>query len=136
MPLLLLLAPAFRYSRSRDAYVLRAVGNTRGPVLRCERRRRLIAPFEGADRRGAVPAAAMREEPPDAVEKRARRRRTRGRDRSLDRRGASREQPHAHEVGMEVAPAVKALAGDVRAARVEADAAGAGGRLSDPGGSP
>ncbi len=26
--------PLFRYSYSRDAFVLRAVGNTRGPVLR------------------------------------------------------------------------------------------------------
>jgi hypothetical protein len=28
------LSPFFRYSASRDAYVLRAVGNTHGPVLR------------------------------------------------------------------------------------------------------
>lgn len=28
------LSPFFRYSASRDAYVLRAVGNARGPVLR------------------------------------------------------------------------------------------------------
>ena len=31
------LRPLFRYSRSRDAYVLRAVGQTRGPVLRPRR---------------------------------------------------------------------------------------------------
>jgi hypothetical protein len=33
--LLVLLRPLFRYSVTRDAYVLRAVGNRRGPVLRC-----------------------------------------------------------------------------------------------------
>lgn len=37
---LLLLRPLFRHSLSRDAYVLRVVGNSRGPVLRRERRRR------------------------------------------------------------------------------------------------
>jgi hypothetical protein len=36
---LLLLVPVFRYSRTRDAYVLRVIGNSRGPVLRRERRR-------------------------------------------------------------------------------------------------
>ena len=36
---LLALRPLFRYSRSRDAYVLRVIGSTRGPVLRRERRR-------------------------------------------------------------------------------------------------
>src|ERR1700682_861299 len=72
MPLLCLLSPALRYSRSRDAFVLRAVGNNRGPVLRCERRRRLIARFEGADRRGTGVAAVLRGAPADAVEKHAR----------------------------------------------------------------
>lgn len=33
-PLLGLLWPLFRYSATRDAYVLRGVGNRRGPVLR------------------------------------------------------------------------------------------------------
>jgi hypothetical protein len=37
---ILLLRPLFRYSLARDAYVLRLVGSTRGPVLRRERRRR------------------------------------------------------------------------------------------------
>lgn len=37
---LILLRPLFRHSFSRDAYVLRFIGNTRGPVLRRERRRR------------------------------------------------------------------------------------------------
>lgn len=31
---LTLLRPIFRYSVSRDSYVLRVIGNTRGPVLR------------------------------------------------------------------------------------------------------
>jgi hypothetical protein len=33
-----LVRPLFRYSLSRDAYVLRVIGNSRGPVLRRERR--------------------------------------------------------------------------------------------------
>ena len=36
---LTLVRPVFRYSISRDAYVLRLIGNSRGPVLRRERRR-------------------------------------------------------------------------------------------------
>jgi len=36
---LLALAPVLRYSATRDAYVLRVVGNSYGPVLRSERRR-------------------------------------------------------------------------------------------------
>jgi len=36
----LLLRPLFRYSSTRDAFVLRAIGNTSGPVLRIDRRRR------------------------------------------------------------------------------------------------
>jgi hypothetical protein len=35
---LLLLRPLFRYSEVRDAYVLRAVGRSLGPVLRVDRR--------------------------------------------------------------------------------------------------
>jgi hypothetical protein len=47
-----LLAPVLRYSNSRDAYVLRAIGNRMGPVLRVDRRleRR---PLDGVDRRRA-----------------------------------------------------------------------------------
>jgi hypothetical protein len=30
--------PVLRYSKTRDAYVLRLVGNSRGPVLRRDRR--------------------------------------------------------------------------------------------------
>jgi hypothetical protein len=48
---LFLLAPAFRYSRSRDAFVLRGIGSSTGPVLRAERRRGQ-RPFSGAERRG------------------------------------------------------------------------------------
>jgi hypothetical protein len=35
--LLRLLRPVFRYSTTRDAYVLRGIGNRRGPVLRPRR---------------------------------------------------------------------------------------------------
>ncbi len=47
---LLVLRPVFRYSPTRDAYVLRLLGNSTGPVLRVDRRRRLQS-FEGVDRR-------------------------------------------------------------------------------------
>ncbi|HEY4426975.1 MAG TPA: hypothetical protein VGN08_02090 [Solirubrobacteraceae bacterium] len=47
-----LLAPAFRYSRSRDAFVLRGIGRSLGPVLRADRRG-AQRPFKGADRRRA-----------------------------------------------------------------------------------
>jgi hypothetical protein len=47
---LLLLAPLFRYSRSREAFVLRAVGNNLGPVLRLDRRVAEM-PFGGTERR-------------------------------------------------------------------------------------
>jgi hypothetical protein len=49
---MVVLRPAFRYSRTRDAYVLRAIGNTRGPVLRIDRRAGSGRSFDGADRRG------------------------------------------------------------------------------------
>jgi hypothetical protein len=45
------LAPAFRYSRSRDAFVLRGIGGSVGPVLRGDRRC-AQRPFKGRDRRG------------------------------------------------------------------------------------
>ncbi len=38
-PALVLLRPLLRYSPTRDAYVLRLIGNARGPVFRRERRR-------------------------------------------------------------------------------------------------
>jgi hypothetical protein len=42
--------PLFRYSLSRDAYVLRLIGNSRGPVLRRERRTKQAA-HSGSERR-------------------------------------------------------------------------------------
>jgi len=39
-----------RYSYSRDAFVLRGVGRSVGPVLRPNRRMRRQPPFEGIDR--------------------------------------------------------------------------------------
>ena len=47
---LALLRPLFRYSLSRDAYVLRLIGNLRGPVLRRERRR-VQRDWAGTERR-------------------------------------------------------------------------------------
>lgn len=43
--------PAFRYSASRDAYVLRLVGRKWGPVLRQDRRSGKS--WDGAERRGS-----------------------------------------------------------------------------------
>jgi hypothetical protein len=51
--LLTLLAPLFRYSLTRDAYVLRLVGSHVGPVLRVNRRRRRSAAYAGPERRTA-----------------------------------------------------------------------------------
>jgi hypothetical protein len=48
------LKPLFRYSATRDAYVLRAIGNSSGPVLRVDRRRRRRTSYEGAERRRIV----------------------------------------------------------------------------------
>ena len=42
--------PLLRHSVGRDAYVLRVIGNTYGPVLRVNRRAR-SGEFAGADRR-------------------------------------------------------------------------------------
>jgi hypothetical protein len=53
--LLVLLAPMFRYSRTRDAYVMRVVGRRLGPVLRVERRRRRATGYSGPERRRLVP---------------------------------------------------------------------------------
>jgi hypothetical protein len=50
---LLVLRPLLRYSATRDAYVLRAIGRTRGPVLRANRRHRRQQTFSGVERRGA-----------------------------------------------------------------------------------
>lgn len=48
---LTLAQPLFRYSASRDAYVLRGIGRRYGPVLREDRRRRGSRRFEGSERR-------------------------------------------------------------------------------------
>ncbi len=53
---LLILRPFLRYSATRDAYVLRAIGRSRGPVLRVDRRRREREPFAGVERRGVETA--------------------------------------------------------------------------------
>jgi hypothetical protein len=49
---LLALKPVMRYSATRDAYVLRVVGNSTGPVLRADRRgRRRSSSYTGTERR-------------------------------------------------------------------------------------
>jgi hypothetical protein len=48
---LLVLKPVLRYSTTRDAYVLRGIGNSKGPVLRVDRRRRGRSAYVGAERR-------------------------------------------------------------------------------------
>jgi hypothetical protein len=59
---LLLLRPLLRYSATRDAFVLRFVGRSVGPVLRVDRRRRLRGrgargeAFAGVERRGVSAA--------------------------------------------------------------------------------
>jgi hypothetical protein len=50
---LTLLGPLFRYSYSRNAYVLRGVGARVGPVLREDRRQRRDRPSDGIERRRA-----------------------------------------------------------------------------------
>lgn len=50
---LMLLTPVFRYSDSRDAYVLRLVGRRVGPVLRADRRVTKRRCLEGPERRRA-----------------------------------------------------------------------------------
>jgi hypothetical protein len=52
---ILLRRPFLRYDMSRSAYVLRVVGEHRGPVLRPDRRRGQ-RPFEGHDRRAEMAA--------------------------------------------------------------------------------
>ena len=51
--LLALLRPLLRYSGTRDAYVLRLLGNRAGPVLRVERRRSRRLSYDGVERRAA-----------------------------------------------------------------------------------
>lgn len=50
-PWLSVLKPVLRYSATRDAFVLRAFGNSTGPVLCFDRRRRRQSPYVGAERR-------------------------------------------------------------------------------------
>jgi hypothetical protein len=54
---LMLLRPLLRYSLTREAFVVRGVGNSVGPVLCVERRRRVQRPYAGAERRGGVRVA-------------------------------------------------------------------------------
>ena len=49
---LVALKPVLRYSATRDAFVLRAIGNSKGPVLRVDRRGSRLAEYGGAERRG------------------------------------------------------------------------------------
>jgi hypothetical protein len=46
----MIMRPLLRHSVGRDAYVLRVVGNSLGPVVRVDRRAR-SGEFTGADRR-------------------------------------------------------------------------------------
>lgn len=48
---LLALKPVFRFSSTRDAYVLRGIGRYTGPVLRVDRRSRRGSGYVGAERR-------------------------------------------------------------------------------------
>jgi hypothetical protein len=48
---LLLFKPLLRHSATRDAFVLRLIGNSVGPVLRVDRRRSGDSSYEGAERR-------------------------------------------------------------------------------------
>jgi hypothetical protein len=50
---LVVLRPALRYSHTREAYVLRGVGNKLGPVLRADRRAGGRRTFRGSERRRA-----------------------------------------------------------------------------------
>jgi hypothetical protein len=48
---LILMTPVLRYSSSRDAYVLRGLGNRMGPVLRVDRRSMQRRRLDGPERR-------------------------------------------------------------------------------------
>jgi hypothetical protein len=49
----MLLRPVLRYSHMRDAYVLRGVGSSIGPVLRVDRREHTLRQHTGPERRSA-----------------------------------------------------------------------------------
>jgi hypothetical protein len=53
---LLLLKPVLRYSATRDAFVLRGVGRSSGPVLRVDRRAGRETSYGDAERRRASAA--------------------------------------------------------------------------------
>jgi hypothetical protein len=50
--------PLLRYSASRDAYILRLIGQRWGPVLRVERRDATATRFDGVERRRSLAGAA------------------------------------------------------------------------------
>jgi hypothetical protein len=50
---LVLLKPVLRYSHTREAFVLRGIGNETGPVLRLDRRVGRRRKFKGPERRRA-----------------------------------------------------------------------------------
>jgi hypothetical protein len=50
---ILLARPVLRYSVTRQAFVLRVVGRSLGPVLRADRRHAGQSRWDGFDRRGA-----------------------------------------------------------------------------------
>jgi hypothetical protein len=60
----MLVRPFFRYSRVRDAYVLRGIGRYRGPVLRLKRPGLRPRPPRVADVKGA--GSGVRTRPPTA----------------------------------------------------------------------
>lgn len=69
-----LMRPFIRYSKARDAYVLRLVGNDMGPVVRVDRRRQphFDAVVRLVDRHGAGHRRIDRRQPQrfDGVERR------------------------------------------------------------------
>lgn len=55
-PWLMALKPMLRYSATRDAFVMRAIGNSAGPVLRADRRKTHRSQYGGAERRNVSTA--------------------------------------------------------------------------------
>jgi hypothetical protein len=53
---LMALKPMLRYSATRDAFVMRAIGNSAGPVLRVDRRKARLSQYGGAERRNVSTA--------------------------------------------------------------------------------
>ncbi len=56
---ILLARPALRWSVTREAFVLRGVGNSWGPVLRPDRRRASNVRWDGPERRRVREPAAL-----------------------------------------------------------------------------